>query len=97
MHVHQVLHQQCNQSPISTHNAMSMVESTDEINVDLTLDKVILINPQLIYMDFIYIKCIIKIILRTGALSEVQLTTATTTINFRKSISANSTIGIKPS
>ena len=76
---------------------MSMVESTDEINMDITLDKVLGINPQLIYMDFIYINCIITIILRKGALPEVQFTTATTTINFRKSISANSTIGIKPS
>ena len=41
----------CAPSRMPTHNAISMVESTDEINMDITLYKVLCINPRLIYMD----------------------------------------------
>ena len=64
MHVRQVLQQQCNQSQIPTHNAISIVESTDEINMDVTLHKAFGIDPQLIYMDFVYIICILNTILQ---------------------------------
>ena len=41
-----------------------MVESTDEINMDITSDIVLCIDPQLIYMDFICIHCIINILIQ---------------------------------
>ena len=61
-----------------------MVESTDEITMDITLDKALYINPQLIYMDFIYVNYIIN-------------TTPTTTIAFSTTDSANGALGIKRS
>ena len=78
---------------IPIHNAIPMVESTDEINMEITLDKLLGINPQLIYMDFIYINCIIKIILQKGALTQLLSTTPTTTINLRIRDYSNNAIG----
>ena len=50
-----------------------MVESTDEINMDITSDKVLYSKPQLIYMDFTYINCIINIIMQKVELTLLQL------------------------
>ena len=72
-----------------------MVESTDEITMDITLDKVFCINPQLIYMDFIYVNYIINIIIQQDELPFLQTTTPT--IAFSTTDSANGALGIKRS
>ena len=84
MHIKQDLQQQGRQSHIQIHTAISMVESTDEINMDIILYKVLCMNPQWIHMDFIDINCIINLLIQKHDLPLLSSTTATATINFEQ-------------
>ena len=93
----QVLHTYCQQTRTPTHHVISMVESTDEINMDITSDQESYINPPLIYMDFIYNNCIINIIIQRGKSTNLQSPTDAAITDLMKRDSATNATSVKPS
>ena len=93
----QVLQMYCQPTRTLTRNVISMVESTDEIDMDITSDQVSYINPPLIYMDFIYNNCIINIIIQKGKSTNFQSPTDAATTDLMERDSATNSTRIKQS